>query len=61
MKNNKIITEDDLKQITKQIDRINIKLMNYRIEIYEKVYRTRVLLISLFVILIMSVIISYTI
>ncbi len=61
MKNNKIITEDDLKQITKQIDRINIKLMNYRIEIYEKVYRTRVLLISLFVILIMSVIISFTI
>ena len=35
MKNNKIITEDDLKQITKQIDRINIKLMNYRIEIYD--------------------------
>ena len=61
MKNNKIITEDDLKQITKQIDRINIKLMNYKIEIYEKVYRTRVLLISLFVILIMSVIISFTI
>jgi len=61
MKTKKIITEDDMERMEQQIDRINIKMLNWKLEIYEKVYRTRIFLMSIFVILIVSVIVSFTI
>ena len=56
MKSRKEITEQDMELIEKKIDSINIKMINWKYEILNIIFRTRNILISIFVILALGVI-----
>tara|TARA_R100001530_G_C4295633_1_gene149160 strand:+ start:648 stop:836 length:189 start_codon:yes stop_codon:yes gene_type:complete len=56
-KNKKEVTEKDMEIIEKQIDAINIKMINWKHEILNTIFQTRNILIILFAILIIGIII----
>jgi hypothetical protein len=58
MKNKKEITEEDMEIIERKIDAINIKMINWKVDILNRMYRARNTLSIIFAILIISLIIA---
>ena len=61
MKSKKQITEEDMEIIEKKILDLNIKLINWKYDIYDKMFRTRNFLFGITVILIIGVAFAYII
>tara|TARA_R100000664_G_C2756498_1_gene144404 strand:- start:3376 stop:3561 length:186 start_codon:yes stop_codon:yes gene_type:complete len=61
MKSKKQITKEDMEIIERKILDLNIKLINWKYDIYDKMFRTRNFLFGITVILIIGVAFAYII